>query len=227
MSIATIILGESGTGKSTSLRNLDPSKTLLIQAVKKPLPFKNKGWEKSIFVTDKPRTVKYEDGRIEYGILNLIDKTTKEIIVIDDFQYIMTNEFMRRVLDKEAKDGVFAKYNEIAKNVWDILNAASSAGDSKRVYMLSHVETTDGRDRVKTIGKLLDEKVSIEGMVSIVLRSRRTNDNYLFATQNNGFDTTKSPIGLFADEWIENDLAAVDAAIVDYYEIKPTAATTA
>lgn len=227
MSIATIVLGESGTGKSTSLRNLDPAKTLLIQAIKKPLPFKNKGWEKSIFVTDKPRTVKYEDGRIEYGILNLIDKTSKEIIVIDDFQYIMTNEFMRRVLDKEAKDGAFVKYNEIAKNVWDILNAASSAGDSKRVYMLSHVETADGRDRVKTIGKLLDEKVSIEGMVSIVLRSRRTNGNYLFATQNNGLDTTKSPMGLFTDELIENDLAAVDAAICEYYDINQTAAMTA
>lgn len=227
MSIATIILGESGTGKSTSLRNLDPAKTLLIQAIKKPLPFKNKGWEKSIFVTDKPRTVKHEDERIEYGILNLIDKTSKEIIVIDDFQYIMTNEFMRRVLDKEAKDGAFVKYNEIAKNVWDILNAASSAGDSKRIYMLSHVETADGRDRVKTIGKLLDEKVSIEGMVSIVLRSRRTNGNYLFATQNNGLDTTKSPMGLFADELIENDLAAVDAAICEYYDINQTAATTA
>lgn len=227
MSIATIILGESGTGKSTSLRNLDPAKTLLIQAIKKPLPFKSKGWEKSIFVTDKSRTVKYEDGRVEYGILNLIEKTPKEIIVIDDFQYIMTNEFMRRVLDKEAKDGVFAKYNEIAKNVWDILNAASYAADNKRVYMLSHVETTEGRDRVKTIGKLLDEKVSIEGMVSIVLRSRRTNGNYLFATQNNGLDTTKSPMGLFADELIDNDLAAVDAAICEYYDINQTAATTA
>mgnify|MGYP003608791377 CR=1 FL=1 len=223
MSIATIVLGESGTGKSTSLRNLDPANTLLIQVVKKPLPFKN-NWKPvtkenpkgNIYVTDSSAT-----------IVKAIEKTDKEIIVIDDFQYIMTNEFMRRVLDKEAKDGVFAKYNEIAKNVWDVLNAASSASDNKRVYMLSHVETTDGRDRVKTIGKLLDEKVSIEGMVSIVLRSRRTNGNYLFATQNNGLDTTKSPMGLFTDELIENDLAAVDAAICEYYDINQTAETTA
>ena len=220
MSIATIILGESGTGKSTSLRNLDPSKTLLIQVVKKPLPFKKTGWGDSIAVTDKVTTVKHDDGSIEYGIVSLIQKSKKEIIVIDDFQYIMTNEFMRRVLDKEAKDGVFAKYNEIAKNVWDILNAATSAGDGKRVYLLSHVETSEGRDRVKTIGKLLDEKVSIEGMVSIVLRTKRVNGNYLFATQNNGSDTTKSPMGMFDDELIQNDLSEVDAKICEYYDIQ-------
>ena len=113
MSIASMILGESGTGKSTSLRNLQPQDVLLIQAVKKPLPFKSSGWKEatkenpsgSIFCTDQSET-----------IVKAMHKTTKPIIVIDDFQYILANEFMRRVTDKEVGNQAFAKYNEIARS---------------------------------------------------------------------------------------------------------------
>jgi len=219
MSIATIILGQSGTGKSSSLRNLDPANTLLIQAIRKPLPFKADGWKiatkegGNIFVADKSP-----------AIIHAMTKTQRDIIVIDDFQYTMANEFMRRVTDQEQGNSAFQKYNEIAKAAWDILNCASNLPDHKRVYLLSHTQTDDsGNVKIKTIGKLLDEKITIEGMVSIVLRTNVVNGNYLFSTRNNGNDTTKSPIGLFEDELIENDLALVDAAIYKYYDLKEQA----
>lgn len=213
MSIASLIMGESGTGKSTSLRNLDPEQTLLIQAVKKPLPFRSGDWKPagpnggSVFVTDNSKF-----------IVKAMQKTTKPIIVIDDFQYVMANEFMRRVTDQETGNGAFAKYNEIARSAWDIFSLASNLPDDKRVYILSHTSTDDaGKTKIKTIGKLLDEKIVLEGLVTIVLRTLRINEQYIFATQNSGSDTTKSPLGLFAEEHIENDLAAVDKAICEYY----------
>lgn len=217
MSTATMIIGESGTGKSTSLRNLKPEQTLLIQAVRKPLPFRSKDWKQatkenpngSIFVTDSSEK-----------LVEAMRRTKREIIVLDDFQYVMANEFMRRVTDNETGNSAFAKYNEIARHAWDVLTAATSLCDRKRVYILSHTSTDEfGKTKIKTIGKLLDEKIVMEGLVTIVLRTAVVNDQYLFRTRNSGSDTVKSPIDLFADETIPNDLAAVDAAICEFYGI--------
>lgn len=220
MSIATMIIGESGTGKSTSLRNLDPNRALLIQAVKKPLPFRSIDWKPvvkgqggSVFVSDNSA-----------HIVAAMQRTDKEIIVIDDFQYILANEFMRRVTDNEQGNSAFAKYNEIARHAWDILMAAGALPDHKRVYILSHTSTDDfGKTKIKTIGKLLDEKIVMEGLVTIVLRTGVTNGEYTFSTKNNGQDTVKAPLGLFESDLIENDLAMVDEAITAYYGINETA----
>ncbi len=217
MSIATMILGESGTGKSTSLRNLDPKNTLLIQAVRKPLPFRSSEWKPaskenpsgSVFVSDSSTT-----------IVQAMQRTTKEIIIIDDFQYVMANEFMRRVTDVEVGNAAFAKYNEIARHAWDVLTTASSLSEGKRVYIMSHTATDDfGKTKIKTIGKLLDEKIVMEGLVTIVLRTEVINEQYIFATRNSGKDTVKSPLGLFEQDHIDNDLAAVDRAICSYYQL--------
>lgn len=211
MSITTMILGESGTGKTASLRNMDPTDTLLIQAVKKPLPFRSSKWQHfhkescrsgSIFLTDHAPT-----------LINIIQKTRRKVIVIDDFQYIMANEFMRRTAERG-----FDKFTEIGKNAWDIINAAAALPDDVRVYILSHIETTDqGRTKIKTIGRMLDEKIALEGMVTIVLRTLVRDGQYLFATRNNGSDTTKTPMGLFESNEVDNDLQLIDAAIADYY----------
>lgn len=217
MSIATMILGQSGTGKTTSLRNLNPSDVLLIQAVKKPLPFRSNHWKPctkadpagSILVTDNAQT-----------IVGAMQRTKKPIIVIDDFQYILANEFMRRVLDNETGNAAFAKYNEIARNAWDILMCAGKLPDDTRVYILAHTQEDDsGRIKAKTIGKLLDEKITIEGLLTIVMRTAVINGQYLFSTQNNGSDTVKTPMGMFEDEHIPNDLAVVDVAIQDFYSL--------
>lgn len=221
MSIACMILGQSGTGKTASLRNLDPEHTLLIQSVKKPLPFRSSGWAYfdkyktptgNVFVTDQAQT-----------IIKIMKGTKRSVIVLDDFQYILANEFMRRVLDKEQGNAAFAKYNEIAHNAWSILMTASQLSDDKRVYILGHTQEDDsGRIKAKTIGKLLDEKITIEGLLTIVLRTAVINGQYLFSTKNNGADTVKAPMGLFEDDHIDNDLAAVDAAIFGYYQLQPT-----
>lgn len=223
MSIATMVLGQSGTGKSASMRNLNPADTLLIQAVKKPLPFRSQGWSYfhkednpsgNIFVTDQSAS-----------IVKLMQGTKRHVVVLDDFQYILANEFMRRVLDKETGNAAFAKYNEIARSAWDILMAAGQQADAKRIYILGHTQEDDaGRIKAKTIGKLLDEKITIEGLLTIVLRTAVINEQYLFSTQNNGSDTVKSPMGLFEDPHIPNDLKAVDDAICDYYGIAAPAA---
>lgn len=210
MSIATLILGQSGTGKSTSLRNLNPSDVLLIQSIKKPLPFKSKDWKPltseggSIYVSDNAEQ-----------IIKVMNKCTRPIIIIDDLQYIMANEYMRR-----AQETGFNKFTEIGKKTWDIFNAASALADDKRVYLLSHTEEGDsGKTKIKTIGKMLDEKITLEGMVTVCLQTAIINEQFVFMTKNNGQNTVKSPIGLFESECIENDLNAVDQAICAYYEI--------
>jgi predicted ATP-dependent serine protease len=216
MSTATMIIGESGTGKSTSLRNLDPKDVLLIQAVRKPLPFKSTHWkgvnrqnpDGSVFQTDNAQT-----------IIGAMQRTKKQIIVIDDFQYVLANAFMRR-----SSETGFQKFTEIAKDAWDILMAASGQADEKRIYILAHSTTDDsGKTKAKTIGKLLDEKITIEGLLTIVLRTAVINGQYVFLTQNSGSDTTKSPMGMFADEHIPNDLAEVDKAICEFYGLTATA----
>lgn len=219
MSIATLILGKSGTGKSYSLRNLDPSDTLLIQIVRKPLPFKAAGWSRfdkernpggNIIVSERWET-----------IIKAMRATRRRVIVIDDFQYLLANEFMRRSEEKS-----FDKFTEIARHAWEVMMAASDLPDDVRVYLLSHIEENEstGAMKMKTIGKLLDEKITPEGLVTIVLRTAVEDRQYQFVTQNNGLDTTKSPAGMFETDRIANDLAVVDAAVCAYYGIEPQAA---
>ena len=218
MSTAVLILGESGSGKSTGLRNLDPEQVMLIQAVRKPLPFRSIGWmiaskdnpEGSVIVTDNSQK-----------ICTIMQRTKRDIIVVDDFQYVMANEFMRRVTDQAKGNEAFQKYNEIGRAAWDIFNTASGLPENKRVYILSHSSTDEfGHTKIKTIGRLLDEKIVLEGMLTIVIRAMRKDGTNYFQTQNSGHDTVKSPIGMFAEDQIPNDLAAVDAGICEYYGIK-------
>ena len=210
MSIATLILGQSGTGKSTSLRNLNPSDVLLIQSIRKPLPFKSKDWKTltgeggSIYVSDNAEQ-----------IIKVMKKCTRPIIILDDMQYIMANEYMRR-----AQETGFSKFTEIGKKTWDIFNAASQLDDNKRVYILSHTEENDqGKTKIKTIGKMLDEKITLEGMVTVCMQTAIINDQYVFMTRNNGNNTVKTPIDMFDSEHIPNDLSMVDQAICNFFEI--------
>ena len=220
MSIAAMILGQSGTGKSTSLRNLKPEDVLLIQAVKKPLPFRSKNWVPCTKANPTGSILATDSSPVICGVM---ERTKKPIIVIDDFQYILANEFMRRVLDNETGNSAFAKYNEIARHAWDILMMAGKLPDSTRVYILAHTQQDDnGHVKAKTIGKLLDEKITMEGLLTIVLRTAVINGQYIFTTQNSGLDTVKTPMGMFDTEHIENDLAKVDAAVCDYYSINVT-----
>lgn len=216
MSTVTLILGESGTGKSTSMRNMDAASTLLIQAVAKPLPFRAAGWKLRSKENPTGNIIRTDDAD---SICSVLNRTQRDVIVLDDFQYILANEFMRR-----SHETGFGKFTDIGKNAWNILMQAAGLPEPKRVYILAHTDRTeDGRVKCKTIGKLLDEKITIEGLVTIVLRTIVRDGNYLFATKNNGSDTVKAPIGLFDNDLIDNDLAAVDAAIASFYSDDPLA----
>lgn len=209
MSIAAMILGESGTGKSTSMRNLLPAETLLIQTVKKPLPFRSKEWKP---ISDNGNVLVTDDSQ---RIMAAMQKTRRKVIVIDDFQYMIANEFMRRTSERG-----YDKFTEMALHAWQVAKMASELPDDVRVYIMSHTDTKDdGTIKAKTIGKLLDEKITLEGLFSIVLRTGKNDGGYFFRTKNNGSDTVKTPIGLFESESIDNDLANVDKAICEYCEL--------
>lgn len=216
MSIATLVIGESGTGKSTSMRNLPAAETLLLQTIKKPLPFRSADWKRFDKQACPTGNVFTSDNSAQ--IVTLMQRTRRPIIVIDDFQYLLANEYMRRSDEKG-----YEKFSDIGRHAWDVLSTASHLGDQVRVYILAHSTTDEfGRTKAKTIGKMLDEKITVEGLFSIVLRTVVRDGEYLFATRNNGQDTTKTPIGLFDADMIPNDLAAVDAAICDYYDLTTT-----
>ena len=211
MSIATLILGSSGTGKSTSLRNLDPANTLLIQCINKPLPFKSGGWK----VRDKTNGGNVIQTSDPAKIQKCMESSQHEIVVIDDYQAVMVNELMNR-----SSERGYDKFTDIAKNAFNIFGAAGTLASNRRVYILAHTQTDEfGQVRMKTVGKMVDQTLVPEGYFTIVLRTQVTNGNYLFSTQTNGQDCCKSPIGMFDDEQIPNDLAEVDAAICGYYNI--------
>lgn len=201
MGIPVMILGESGTGKSASLRNFAPEEIKVVNVAGKPLPFKNKFESIS---TDDYSKVKKE-----------LKNTDKKCIVVDDSQYLMANEFMRRATERG-----YDKFTEIAQNMWDLICTVQQLPNDVIVYFLTHLERDqNGFEKVKTIGKLLDEKITLEGMFTIVLKTNVTDGQYSFLTQNNGHDTVKSPIGMFPSYAIENDLKYVDDKIRNYYEI--------
>lgn len=218
MGIPVLILGESGTGKSTSLRNLNPESTLLIQAVRKPLPFRAIGWEVYCPASKKGSILYSDNWEAIKKFISHAHERGKDKVIIDDFQYVMANEFMRR-----SGERGFDKFTEIAHHAWSLIMAAQEVQADTRVYFLSHTSTDDsGTVRAKTIGKLLDEKITVEGLFTIVLRSFTNDQGYFFSTQNNGFDTVKSPMDMFAEQHIENDLNAVDSVISEYYGINKT-----
>ncbi len=203
MAIVVMILGESGTGKSASLRNFKPEDIALVNVIGKPLPFRNRHFESL-------ESDSYSE------IISFLKKTDKKSIVIDDAQYLMANEYMRRAQEKG-----FDKFTEMGQNFWNLVTmCVKKLPADTIVYFLQHTERTDtGSVKAKTIGNLLDSKITLEGMFSIVLRTNVNDGEYCFRTQNNGQDTVKSPVGMFEGEEIPNDLKMVDTKIREYYEL--------
>ena len=205
MGILAFVLGRSGTGKSYSLRNFDPNEVEVINVQGKILPFKGAG---------KFNLINTDDADAIVDEIKAAAKKYKKIVV-DDFQYVMANEFMRRSAEKG-----YDKFTEIGRHAWDIANVVRELPNDVIVYVMCHTDTDqEGFERLKTIGKLLDDKIVLEGMSTIVLKTSVSDGKYYFLTQNNGKDTTKSPAGMFPTYAIENDLKYVDDKIRNYYEI--------
>lgn len=202
MGVPVLILGESGSGKSASMRNFKPGEIGIINVSGKPLPFRNQ--------LKTVNTDNYED------IVKTIIAAKAKALVIDDAQYLMANEFMRT-----AKVTGYQKFTDLALNFWKLIQVViNNLPPDKIVYFMAHVERdANGNEKMKTIGKLLDEKITIEGLFTIVLKTVVQDRNYQFATQTNGQDTVKTPMGMFDDLLIENDLKMVDSTIREYYGI--------
>ena len=164
---------------------------------------------------------KYEYKGTDYNkILYCLKKNPTKIAVIDDAGYLMTEQFMSGHSKPKSGSSSFDLYNDIADRFYDLIKFIKALPEDQIVYVMMHEETSDfGDTRLKTIGKLLDQKVCIEGLSSIVLRCVTLEKQHYFLTRTDGMDITKTPEGLFDEEKIENDLKAVDSAIRNYYEI--------
>ena len=209
------IMGKSGTGKSRSMMNIPADQFGLINPEGKDLPF---GKYSPAFKVERVKTDKAAE------IVDAIKRFSKKynIVVVDDFQTVMTNEFMRR-----SSENGYQKWTDIGKHAWEIAEAAKDLSDEVIVYILCHIEENDnGGEKIKTLGKLLDQNIVLESKATIVLKTGVEDGKYFFCTQNNGKDTVKSPEGMFPTYAINNDLKYVDDCIRNYYDL-PGAKTDA
>ena len=221
-----LIIGESGTGKSTSLENLDSNSTFIINVGKKPMPFK--GWKTSYSALTKENP---QGNYLETDNAGAIVKTMKHIsdnmphiktVVVDDFQYVMANEYMRR-----ANERGFDKFTDIGLHAWEIATAGKNMRDDISFIMIGHAEqSTDlsgnRRLKFKTVGKLVDNVITMEGMFTVVLFTDVSTDpdgniNYKFITQSDGTTTAKSPRDMFEFK-IDNDIKSVIEKVNEYYK---------
>ncbi len=205
MGVAVLIIGKSGQGKSTSLRNFGEEEISLINVSKKPLPFQKK-FKKTIETDDYNK------------IHQLLDKSSSDSIVIDDASYLITNMFMNKHSTAGAGNAVFALYNNLGDEFWRLIEHIKALPPQKVVYVIMHEDRSDfGEIKPKTIGKLLDDKVCIEGMFTVVLRCMADKGRHFFRTQTDGMDVAKSPFGMFEHFEIDNDLKLVDNVIRNYW----------
>ena len=201
-------MGESGSGKSASLRNFAPNEISVFNVTSKPLPFKQ----------GKTKIPKIDNATYT-DIANALANPNKRAYVSDDAGYLLSFEMFKR-----ANETGYSKFTDMAKNFFDMLDFINTKlPNDIIVYITMHTEDDSEmhRVKVKTIGKMLDQNLKIEGLFSIVLRAVQTEDGYKFVTRDDMVSTAKSPIGMWEEDMIDNDLKEVDRVIREYYDMKP------
>jgi ABC-type dipeptide/oligopeptide/nickel transport system ATPase component len=218
MSEIILILGKSGSGKSASLRNLDPKITFAVSVDGKKFPFRMKGWEQ-MSQTNKSGSfyIPQEKGANAYlqikGASEEAIKQGKKIIVIDDSQACISKEFFDR-----AYETGYQKWTEIGKKFHDLIMWARELPDNVTVYFLHHIDIDrDDKFKVKTSGKMLDDQTSIEGKFTICIHARKIDDSHEFATKVSNEPIFKAPFGMFEKDPMDNDLAVVDKIIREFW----------
>ena len=201
MGLPVLVLGESGSGKSASLRNFEPGELGIFNVAGKPLPFRKK--------LPKVNTSHYQI------IMAGLQKSPSKVFVIDDSQYLMAFEMFDR-----AKETGYNKFTDVALGFRNLIQfVIERLPEDVIVYFLHHTEQTDtGKIKAKTSGKMLDNQLTVEGLFSIVLLCRTDGSRHYFETQSDGYTTAKSPMEMF-DREIDNDLKMVDQKIREYYGI--------
>ena len=205
MGIPVLILGYSGSGKTRSIKRMDPNTTGIFLVEKPRLPFR------------EPFKVVKNAGYPQ--IMTALKNPTMKSYVIDDSQYLLVNEFF----DKANEKG-YEKFTQIALNFRNLIHWVNvGCPDDVIVYFLHHIQTDDltGRVKAKTIGKMLDEKLTVEGCFDVVMMTEHNQDGWWFRTHTGGNDPVKTPEDMFLDDLIPNDLAMVDKAIREYYGLTP------
>ena len=204
MGLPVLILGESGSGKSTSLRNFNKDELVIYNVAGKPLPFRG-GTQ-----LNRADNVSYNT------IMQNMSKKKFRCYVIDDSQYLLAFELFGRVAEK-----TYDKFTEMAVHFYDLIQfVIRQMPPDCIVYFLHHTDDIDGKVKAKTVGKMLNEKLTVEGLFSIVLMAKNLDGRYVFRTHSDGRDTVKTPMDMFEPDEIDNDLKAVDAAIREYYSMK-------
>lgn len=212
MGIACLVLGKSGSGKSASMRNFNKDDVRILNVASKPLPFRNVN---NLMKADKAT----------YGMIKGALKSGQSLsYVIDDAQYLMAFESF----EKSNITG-YGKFTDMAKNFEEMLRfIQEDTSPDTVVYVLQHVDTDEnGNVKAKTLGKMLDQQLDIHGLFTICLMSVANEKGYHFVTQSDGTNPCKSPMGMFENNEIDNDLKIVDDAIREYYGLKkqPTSAS--
>ena len=204
MGLPVLILGESGSGKSTSLRNFNKDELVIYNVAGKPLPFRG-GTQ-----LNRADNVSYNT------IMQNMSKKKFRCYVIDDSQYLLAFELFERVAEK-----TYDKFTEMAVHFYDLIQfVIRQMPPDCIVYFLHHTDDIDGKVKAKTVGKMLNEKLTVEGLFSIVLMAKNLDGHYIFRTHSDGRDTVKTPMDMFGQDEIDNDLKAVHAAIREYYNMK-------
>ncbi len=209
MAIPVMIIGKSGSGKSASMKNCVGKDFNIVKVLDKPLPFRGKinGWQ-------------YDDYQM---IRKALRAAPAKSVIIDDAGYLITNFFMRNHSTKGKGNDVFGLYNQMADDFWNLIQnvVIKEIPADKIVYIIMHEDTDDyGNVKAKTIGKLLDDKICLEGLCTVVLRCVNNLTEHKFITQSDGSAISKSPEGMFEDLEIPNDLFYVDNRIREYYGIQ-------
>ena len=208
MATAVLIMGESGSGKSASLRNFAPNEISVFNVTSKPLPFKQ----------GKAKIPKIDNATYA-DIANALANPNKRAYVIDDAGYLLSFEMFKR-----ANETGYSKFTDMAKNFFDMLDFINTKlPNDIIVYITMHTEDDSEmhKTKAKTIGKMIDQNLNLEGLFTIVLRAMQTEEGYKFITRDDRVSTAKSPMGMFESDKIDNDLKEVDRIIREYYDMKP------
>lgn len=219
ISVPIIIMGDSGTGKTTSIRTFNEGEVEVINVMGKIMPF----FTPKVHQVNVPQIAASHENALKVDIVRswLTKHHEHKAVVVDDAGYLITEMFMRWTVGDEKMSDQYGVYKEIASRMWQLFQRIIEDGDADRIiYFIFHEETDNyGKVDLLTVGKLLNEKIKIRGLVTMTLQSAKEGDRYVFHT-NNG-NPAKSPMGLFEEETIDNDLKMVDSQVREAYGFEP------